>query len=96
MGWATFAASRLGTGTTFRTARSHAFPHVVDHLLDLGFIDEAIVIRVDFVETFFQPGNCLDCHTDAFGGTMLGTPANPDGFSGGLSHIWAAIQPLFH
>jgi hypothetical protein len=48
------------------------------------------------METFFQPGNCLDCHTDAFGGNMLGTPSGSDGFSGGLSHIWAAIQPMFH
>lgn len=47
------------------------------------------------METFFQGGNCLDCHTDAFGGNMLGTPPGPDGFTGGLSHIWAPILPLF-
>jgi hypothetical protein len=43
------------------------------------------------METFFQPGNCFDCHS----GNMLGTSAGPDGFSGGLSHIWAAVLPLF-
>jgi hypothetical protein len=46
------------------------------------------------METFFQPSNCFDCHTDV-NGNMLGTPALPDGFTGGLSHIWAAMQPLF-
>jgi len=43
------------------------------------------------METFFQPSNCFDCHS----GNMLGTPPGPDGFSGGLSHIWAPIVPLF-
>jgi hypothetical protein len=46
------------------------------------------------METFFQGGQCFDCHTDATG-NMLGTPAGSDGFSGGLSHIWAVILPLF-
>jgi hypothetical protein len=46
------------------------------------------------METFVQPSNCLDCHSDD-NGNMLGTPSGPDGFSGGLSHIWAAILPLF-
>ncbi|WP_139863462.1 hypothetical protein [Bradyrhizobium ivorense] len=46
------------------------------------------------METFFQPSNCFDCHSDD-GGNMLGTPSGPDGFSGGLSHIWAATRPLF-
>jgi hypothetical protein len=46
------------------------------------------------METFFQPGRCFDCHSDD-NGNMLGTSAGPDGFSGGLSHIWAAILPLF-
>jgi hypothetical protein len=45
------------------------------------------------METFFQPGNCLDCHKD-HNGNMLGTPS-PDGTGSGLSHIWAAVQPLF-
>ena len=43
------------------------------------------------METFFQFSNCFGCHT----GNMLGTRADPDGFSGGLSHIWAAVRPLF-
>jgi len=46
------------------------------------------------METFFQGGNCFDCHSDATG-NMLGTPPGPDGFSGGLSHVWAPILPLF-
>ena len=46
------------------------------------------------METFFQGGNCLDCHSDDTG-NMLGTPPGSDGFSGGLSHIWAPVQPLF-
>jgi hypothetical protein len=46
------------------------------------------------METFFQPSNCFACHVD-INGNMLGTPAGPDGFSGGLSHIWAAMAPLF-
>jgi hypothetical protein len=46
------------------------------------------------METFFQPSNCFDCHSDATG-NMLGTPAGSDGFTGGLSHIWAATLPLF-
>jgi hypothetical protein len=46
------------------------------------------------METFFQPSNCFDCHSDATG-NMLGTAPGPDGFSGGLSHIWAPVQPLF-
>jgi hypothetical protein len=43
------------------------------------------------METFFQGSNCFDCHS----GNMLGTTPGADGFSGGLSHIWAPIQPLF-
>jgi hypothetical protein len=46
------------------------------------------------METFFQGGGCFDCHSDATG-NMLGTSPGPDGFSGGLSHIWAPILPLF-
>lgn len=46
------------------------------------------------METFFQRSNCLDCHSDATG-NMLGTPPGADGFSGGLSHVWAPILPLF-
>jgi hypothetical protein len=46
------------------------------------------------METFDQPSNCFDCHRDV-NGNMLGTPAFADGFTGGLSHIWAATQPLF-
>jgi hypothetical protein len=46
------------------------------------------------METFFQPSNCFDCHFDD-SGNMLGTPAGQDGFTGGLSHIWAAVLPLF-
>jgi hypothetical protein len=46
------------------------------------------------METFFQPSNCFDCHSDATGNT-LGAPAGPDGFTGGLSHIRAATLPLF-
>ncbi|QQO16058.1 hypothetical protein JJB99_07860 [Bradyrhizobium diazoefficiens] len=47
------------------------------------------------METFLQFGSCFGCHTDTDGSGMLGTQANPDGFRGGLSHIWAAMQPLF-
>jgi hypothetical protein len=50
------------------------------------------------METFFQPSNCFACHTDdgqPGDGSMLGTPPGPDGFSGGLSHVYAPIQPLF-
>lgn len=43
------------------------------------------------METFFQGGNCFNCHS----GNMLGTSPGTDGFSGGLSHIWAPILPLF-
>ena len=46
------------------------------------------------METFFQGGNCFDCHSGD-SSNMLGTPAGPDGFSGGLSHVWAAVLPLF-
>jgi hypothetical protein len=46
------------------------------------------------METFFQGGTCFDCHTDV-NGNMLGVPPGTDGFSGGLSHIWAPILPLF-
>jgi hypothetical protein len=46
------------------------------------------------METFFQPSSCFSCHVDD-NGNMLGTPSGPDGFTGGLSHIWAAILPLF-
>jgi hypothetical protein len=46
------------------------------------------------METFFQGSNCFDCHSDATG-NMLGTSPGSDGFSGGLSHIWAPILPLF-
>jgi hypothetical protein len=46
------------------------------------------------METFVQPSNCFMCHSDD-NGNMLGTPSGADGFSGGLSHIWAAILPLF-
>jgi hypothetical protein len=45
------------------------------------------------METFFQPGNCFNYHTDD-NGNMLGTRAGPDGFTGGLSHIRAATLPL--
>ncbi|MCS3695111.1 hypothetical protein ABIF07_000002 [Bradyrhizobium elkanii] len=47
------------------------------------------------MEMFFQPSNCFDCHSDD-NGNMLGTPSGSDGFSGGLSHIWAAMRPLYH
>jgi hypothetical protein len=43
------------------------------------------------METFFQGGNCFNCHSR----NMLGTSPGTDGFSGGLSHIWAPILPLF-
>jgi len=43
------------------------------------------------METFLQPSNCFMCHSDG----MLGTAPGPDGFSGGLSHIWEPIRPLF-
>jgi hypothetical protein len=46
------------------------------------------------METFFQPSNWFDCHSDD-NGNMLGTPSGADGFTGGLSHIWAAMLPLF-
>jgi len=46
------------------------------------------------METFFQGGGCFECHVDV-NGNMLGTRAGPDGFSGGLSHIWAAVLALF-
>jgi hypothetical protein len=46
------------------------------------------------METFFQGGNCFGCHSDDTG-NMLGTPPGSDGFTGGLSHIWAPVQPLF-
>jgi hypothetical protein len=46
------------------------------------------------METFFQGGNCFDCHSDATG-NMLGISPGSDGFSGGLSHVFAPIQPLF-
>jgi hypothetical protein len=41
------------------------------------------------------PGQTLpfDCHRDV-NGNMLGTPAFADGFTGGLSHIWAAMRSL--
>jgi hypothetical protein len=45
------------------------------------------------METFFLPSNCFDCHADD-NGNMLGTPAGPDGFTGGPSHIWAATLSL--
>lgn len=51
------------------------------------------------METFQQFGSCFGCHTDdgtGSGGGMLGTSAGADGFTGGLSHIWAAMLPLFH
>jgi hypothetical protein len=38
------------------------------------------------METFFQFGNCFSCHS----GDMLGTPG-----SGGLSHVWGDLKPLF-
>ncbi len=46
------------------------------------------------METFFQPSNCFDCHSDLTG-NMLGTSPGSDGFTGGLSHIWEPVQPLF-
>jgi hypothetical protein len=46
------------------------------------------------METFFQPSNCFNYHAGD-NGNMLGPPAGPDGFIGGLSHIWAATLPLF-
>jgi hypothetical protein len=46
------------------------------------------------METFFPLSNCFSCHTTD-NDNMLGTPAGTDGFSGGLSHIWAATSPLF-
>jgi hypothetical protein len=46
------------------------------------------------METFFQGGNCFNCHSDDTG-NMLGTSPGSDGFTGGLSHIWAPILPLF-
>jgi hypothetical protein len=46
------------------------------------------------METFFQSGNCFGCHFDV-DGNLLGTAAGSDGFTGGLSHIWAAVRPLF-
>jgi hypothetical protein len=41
------------------------------------------------METFFQGGNCFDCHSDV-AGNMLGIMPGD-----GLSHIWAPILPLF-
>lgn len=46
------------------------------------------------METFSRHSNCFNYHADD-NGNMLGTPAGPDGFTGGLSHIWAATLPLF-
>jgi hypothetical protein len=46
------------------------------------------------METFFQGSNCLDCHSNV-GRNMLGTTPEPGGFSGGLSHVWVPIVPLF-
>jgi hypothetical protein len=43
------------------------------------------------METFLQGSSCLSCHK----GNMLGSNPGPDGFTGGLSHIWSPIQPLF-
>jgi hypothetical protein len=43
------------------------------------------------METFLQGSSCLSCHR----GNMLGSKPGPDGFSGGLSHIWDPIKPLF-
>jgi hypothetical protein len=43
------------------------------------------------METFFQPSNCFSCHS----GNLLGTVPGNDGFSGGLSHIWGQMKPLF-
>jgi hypothetical protein len=43
------------------------------------------------METFLQGSNCLSCHK----GNMLGSNPGHDGFTGGLSHIWFPIQPLF-
>ena len=46
------------------------------------------------MKTFFQGGTCFGYHSDATG-NKLGTPPGTDGFTGGLSHIWAPILPLF-
>lgn len=46
------------------------------------------------MEMFYQLSNCFNRHADD-NGNVLGTPAGPDGFTGGLSHIWAATLPLF-
>ena len=43
------------------------------------------------METFFQPSNCFDCHS----GNLLGTVPSTSAFSGGLSHIWGQMKPLF-
>jgi hypothetical protein len=46
------------------------------------------------------PGTWVFSSTGAAGaptpsGNMLGIPPGSDGFTGGLSHIWAPILPLF-
>jgi hypothetical protein len=43
------------------------------------------------METFQQDSNCFACHS----GDMLGSKPGSDGFTGGLSHIWEPIKPLF-
>ena len=58
---------------------------------DSGTITGTTAMSNTTMETFFQGGNCFNCHS----GNMLGTSPGTDGFSGGLSHIWAPILPLF-
>jgi hypothetical protein len=59
-----------------------------------GVITGTTAMSNTTMETFFQGSNCFNCHSDP-GGNMLGTSPGTDGFSGGLSHIWAPILPLF-
>jgi hypothetical protein len=59
-----------------------------------GVVTGTTMMANSTMETFFQPSNCFDCHSDTTG-NMLGTPPGPDGFTGGLSHIFQPVQPLF-
>jgi hypothetical protein len=63
-----------------------------------GFITGTPAMANSTMETFSQPSNCFDCHSDLTAstpGNMLGTSPLADGFSGGLSHVFAPILPLF-
>ena len=59
-----------------------------------GVITGTTAMANTTMETFFQGGNCFSCHSDATG-NMLGTTPAANGFTGGLSHIWAPVLPLF-